>query len=95
MDEPNPTTKRAKQTKTKTTRAKRQKVSEMKDAMEVEETAEVTTVMNETERHGGQEISTSVNNMEVEGATKQMVEHWDVTKLTSWLNKACRCILKT
>jgi hypothetical protein len=44
--------------------------------------------MNETERHGGQEISTSVNNMEVEGATKQMVEHWDVTKLTSWLNKA-------
>ena len=35
------------------------------------------------ERHGGQEISTGV-----ESATKQMVEHWDVTSLTSWLNKA-------
>jgi len=52
--------------------------------------------MNETssvmdERHGGQEISTSVNNMEVEGAmamgglTKQMVKHWAVARLTDWL----------
>ena len=31
------------------------------------------------ERHGGQEV---------EGATKQKVEHWDVTTLTRWLNKA-------
>ena len=44
-----------------------------------------------TPRHSDQGISTSVNNIEVEDAmdmgrpTMQMVEHWDVTKLTEWL----------
>jgi hypothetical protein len=44
-----------------------------------------------TPRHSDQGISTSVNNIEVEDAmdmgrpTVQMVEHWDVTKLTEWL----------
>jgi hypothetical protein len=42
--------------------------------------SEVTTVMSVMdERHGGQEA---------EGATKQKVEHWGVTTLTGWLNKA-------
>lgn len=58
---------------------------EVEDAMTMgaksyAETAEITTVMSVMdERHGSQEV---------EGATKQKVEHWDVTTLTRWLNKA-------
>jgi hypothetical protein len=49
--------------------------------------SEVTTVMNETssvidEGHGGQEISGA---MAMGEPTKQMVEHWTVTRLTGWL----------